>query len=125
MKILFSLSVLCSKLIALGCFSSMGMMAMAMEMDVEMPCHQGEMTQEFALEGCNTCEQAEATWSEDLVFLAKITEANLVTLEPNLLANLEVVLSPQESLKPFYRPPPNALLKTAFYHPKTTIVLIV
>jgi len=125
MKILFSLSVLCSKLIALGCFSSMGMMAMAMEMDVEMPCHQGEMTQEFALEGCNTCEQAEATWSEDLVFLLNINEENLVTLLPNLFIKTTFVVVNPINLELAYRPPPNVHLKTAFYHPKATIVLIV
>ena len=50
MKALFALSVLSAKLVVLACFSSMGMMAMAMEMDAEIPCHEGEMTQEFALE---------------------------------------------------------------------------
>jgi len=125
MKIFFSLSVLCSKLLALGCFRSMGMMAMAMEMEVEMPCHEGEMTQEFALEGCNTCEQAEATLSEDLVFLLNINEENLVTLEPNLYLETSFALANQRDLELVYRPPPQALLKTAFYHPKTTIVLIV
>jgi hypothetical protein len=127
MKKAFSTLFLTTKIVALLCFSNMGLMNMGgmAHAAMPMPCHDETVDQSISIKACDTCVAALEAWEEPLTAVKLPTLSSEVKTVSFGYATKTGIVKRALQEKVFYRPPPNAVLKAAFYHPKTSIVLIV